>query len=267
MTSSLAFFKVLSSEEFRVNQASRVPADLSSFFALVLPYGGPADGGYAMVYCLHPGQLDFLRHRELDATIILFRPEFLCPLRGEPSLAIDSGLFCAEEVKTVVIPLLQRPEIDFIIAHIQREYLGQALLNSEALYSMLKVLLIELIRLAGLENLSTRLHNSDDRIASQFMELVDRYYLTAKNVAFYAEKLRVGPNYLNIKVKQATGRTASNHIHQRIVLEAKRKAQWDYMSLKEVAYCLGFTDISYFSRFFKKVAGMSYTDFKRMPTA
>lgn len=197
--------------------------------------------------------------------MILFRSEFLCPLRGETSLAHHSGLFCEEDVKTIDIPVMHRQELAFIIARIQREYEAQALLNSEALYSMLKVLLIELIRLAGLGAPSSEPQTSDIRLANQFIELVDRYYVTSKKVGFYADKLCVAPNYLNIKVKKVTGRTASHHIQQRVVLEAKRKAHWDYMSVKEVAYCLGFSDISYFSRFFKKCAGISYSDFKRIP--
>ena len=47
------------------------------------------------------------------------------------------------------------------------------------------------------------------------------------------------------------------------MLEAKRQAAYSSLTMKEIAYQLGFDDIAHFSKFFKNVSGSSFTDFKK----
>ena len=100
-------------------------------------------------------------------------------------------------------------------------------------------------------------------ISRRFFQLIENNFRTRKMVVEYAQDLSMSPNYLNSIVKEASGFPASYHIQQRIILEAKRKAVYVNMSMKEVAYHLGFDDLSHFSRFFKKGAGLSFSDFKK----
>jgi AraC-like DNA-binding protein len=60
-----------------------------------------------------------------------------------------------------------------------------------------------------------------------------------------------------------SGFTASYHIQQRIVLEAKRRAIFNGDSMKQIAYCLGFCDPAHFSKYFKNSSGTNFTDFKK----
>ena len=71
------------------------------------------------------------------------------------------------------------------------------------------------------------------------------------------------PNYLNRTVKKMTGLTASYHIQQQIILEAKRQAIHSNVSMKEIAYFLGFDNLAHFSKFFKNNSGMSFSTFKK----
>ena len=64
--------------------------------------------------------------------------------------------------------------------------------------------------------------------------------------------------------KKITGSTASHHIQQQIILEAKRQAMYFSTSMKQIAYNLGFDNIAHFSKFFKHNCGMNFTDFKRV---
>jgi AraC family transcriptional regulator, transcriptional activator of pobA len=45
------------------------------------------------------------------------------------------------------------------------------------------------------------------------------------------------------------------------MIEAQRKLQYSHLSVKELAYELGFNDPDYFSRFFKKCTGKSVSEF------
>lgn len=90
------------------------------------------------------------------------------------------------------------------------------------------------------------------RMVKTFLALLEDHYKENATVEFYAEKLHVTPQYLNIVCKKETGITAGNCIRQRLLLEAKRLLTLTGQDVKEIAYALGFSDTSYFSRFFRR---------------
>jgi AraC family transcriptional activator of pobA len=51
------------------------------------------------------------------------------------------------------------------------------------------------------------------------------------------------------------------------MLEAERDLLYTALSIKEIAYSLGFQDAAYFTRFFKKQAKLSPNDFRRSKRA
>lgn len=52
-------------------------------------------------------------------------------------------------------------------------------------------------------------------------------------------------------------------MHQRIVLEAKRDLIYTSLTINQLADSLGFADPAYFSRFFRRMTGLSPRDFRR----
>jgi AraC-like DNA-binding protein len=92
--------------------------------------------------------------------------------------------------------------------------------------------------------------------------LLENNFIQKRSVSAYAKELFVTPNYLNYMVKKSSGYPASHHIRHRIILEAKRKIRNTGTPMKQVAYELGFEDLSHFSKFFKKVSGINFTSFK-----
>jgi len=103
----------------------------------------------------------------------------------------------------------------------------------------------------------------DAEMVDQFLSLIRQHFTDKKMVADYASELFVTAAYLNRIVKKVTGHTASHHIQQYIILEAKRIGGNSRKSMKEIAYGLGFNDIAHFSKFFKNYTGMNFTSFKR----
>ena len=69
--------------------------------------------------------------------------------------------------------------------------------------------------------------------------------------------MNLSPKTLSKLVKKHFNKTLSDLIAQRIVIEAKRELYLTSKFIKEIARCLGYTDEYYFSRFFKKHAGVS----------
>lgn len=103
--------------------------------------------------------------------------------------------------------------------------------------------------------------NRDARIAS-FQHLIDLHFKENKLVSFYADQLHISPNYLNICCKKHLKVSATQLIQQRTTLEAKRLLKSTSLSVKEIAFELGFVDHAYFTNFFKLQTGASPTKFR-----
>ncbi|SER65209.1 AraC family transcriptional regulator [Pedobacter rhizosphaerae] len=99
-------------------------------------------------------------------------------------------------------------------------------------------------------------------IVSQYLKLIDEYYKQSKKVSFYAKKLNITANYLNILCRKNANHSANTLIQNRVILESKRLLQISKLSIKEIAYDLGFEDLAYFSNFFKTHTGISPRDFR-----
>ncbi|SFM79124.1 AraC-type DNA-binding protein [Chitinophaga sp. YR627] len=77
------------------------------------------------------------------------------------------------------------------------------------------------------------------------------------DVQSIAEQLALTSNTLYGIVKEFGGVSPKEWITNRLMLEAQRKLQYSTLSVKELAYELGFNDPGYFSRLFKKSTGKS----------
>ena len=96
----------------------------------------------------------------------------------------------------------------------------------------------------------------------KYHKLVDLYFKEHKTVAFYAGQLHISANYLNILCKKHLQVPAMYLIQNRITLEAKRLLLASEMTVKEIAFELGFSDLAYFSNFFKAQTGISPRSFR-----
>jgi AraC-like DNA-binding protein len=97
----------------------------------------------------------------------------------------------------------------------------------------------------------------------KYHRLVDAFFKEHKTVAFYADQLNISANYLNILCKKHLQVSALYLIQKRITLESKRLLRASELSIKEIAFELGFNDLAYFSNFFKSQTGISPRAFRK----
>jgi AraC family transcriptional regulator, transcriptional activator of pobA len=83
------------------------------------------------------------------------------------------------------------------------------------------------------------------------------------NVSTLATQLNLSPRYLSDLLKQETGKTAIELIHIYLINEAKNRLRNNDQRISEIAWALGFEDLSYFSRLFKKETGITPNQFKK----
>jgi len=216
------------------------------------------------MYILTPGQIHcFGAMGEIDGYCISFSEEFLIMAGGNFDLSFgmerQGG---GEDIPVIQVDEEMQAEMEEIVLKMMKESSNYFRLKSEILMGLLKIFIIYFSRKVVLKEQETAQHH-DMLLMRRFKHLLEENFITKKSVADYASELSVSPNYLSGKIKTVSGYSASYHIQQRIVLEAKRQAMFSGGSLKEVAYYLGFEDTSHFSKFFKNKSGVNFTDFKK----
>jgi len=217
-----------------------------------------------MLYCIVPGQLHQLQLDETSEGYLITLPDQVINGGNDDfDLLYRSGLFhLLMNSPGIRMQEETAGEVDEIIRRLDKELGNVYLLRKEIIRRYTSIFLIYLARqFDGALKVSVQTKNV--RLVKNFISLIEKKYMTCKLVKEYASELAVTPNYLNEIVKRISGYSAGYHIRQRVVLEAKRKAAYSDVSMKEIAYHLGFDDIAHFSKFFKTVYGKNFTDFKK----
>lgn len=148
-------------------------------------------------------------------------------------------------------------EIQEIIRKMQQIQASKVMLSESILKSYLQ-LLLALCSSEKSKQLSDqqKVIVSDEKII-QFQELMEIHFRTQRSIQFYAGLLSVSSAVLTRKAKSHFGKTPMQLIRERVILEAKKLLHLTQKTIKEIAFELHFEDEFYFSRYFKKVAGVS----------
>jgi AraC family transcriptional regulator, transcriptional activator of pobA len=217
-----------------------------------------------MLYCFLPGKTcKYLEgDRILEGYYISFSRDFIQPWQGSEMNGV-SELF--EEIfHRLIMPVSDdiKHEIDMIADRMRREFNNCFNQKLELLRGLLNIFVIYFSRNSFHEG-DVQIFTRDNLLFKNFMSLVKKKFTSMKMVSDYARELCVTANYLNRTVKKISGNTASFHIQQQIVMEAKKQAVHCGSSMKEIAYQLGFDNLAHFSKFFKNNSGTNFTCFKK----
>ena len=213
------------------------------------------------IYFTGPDQVIIKEDFEkLWSTGIAFTKEFLS-FQGNASL---HKLPLIENPQNGHELFLNEADINFVedvLAKINIEYNRPNEWQQRMLSAHLTVLLTYLSRLYTRQFQDN--DTSDDKfLLKDFQIKIEECFRALHEVGDYASLLHVSAGYLSEMVKLQSGRSAIKHIHERLVLEARRQLFHTQNTLKEIAFDLGFSDTSYFSRFFKRETGVTPAEYR-----
>src|SRR6478735_1076341 len=132
--------------------------------------------------------------------------------------------------------------------------------DSEIILAYLNLLLSEL-NTAYFKNESATILNTNVSKFVEFKLMVETHLTEQPSINTIADKLSLTTNSLYRLVKEHSGTSPKDFFTNRLMIEAQRKLRYSNLSVKELAYELGFNDPDYFSRLFKKTTGKSVSDF------
>lgn len=139
-------------------------------------------------------------------------------------------------------------------------HIDNQLTDIEIVLAYLNSLLVELNIAYFKSNEQTNILNANLSKFIEFKLVVETHLTQQPSINAIAEKLALTTNSLYRIVKEFSGTSPKDFFTNRLMIEAQRKLRYSNLSVKELAYELGFNDPDYFSRLFKKCTGKSVSE-------
>jgi AraC-like DNA-binding protein len=162
-------------------------------------------------------------------------------------------------------------EISYLFRKMLEENQGSYVQKQDVLRNYLHLIVHYAIKMQPAQNYDHDM-NASARITSLFLELLSRQFpidsrqneLKLKSAKDFARQLSVHINHLNRAVKEVTGKTTTEHIASRILLEATELLRHSDWAVSEIGYCLGFEYPGYFNTFYKKHTGKTPKEVRKV---
>lgn len=164
----------------------------------------------------------------------------------------------------------QQQQMTNIFQLMLQEMIGEYKHRYDLIRNYLNVLLHEGMKLEEPDSFQIS-KNASARITELFQELLERQFpidsphtrLELTTAKMFAKQLFVHTNHLNRSVKVETGRTTTQIISERILVESRALLHHTNWSVSEIAYSLGFESQAYFTSFFKKTTDFTPSDYRK----
>ena len=213
------------------------------------------------IFFMRPGQVHQLTLEKGSIGYLMeFASDFYSPLEKSGSHVlrkVSSKNYCQLDVARF-------SKLLFLLNYVFQEHSAKEDKFQEIIKASLDIFFIELVRQSrnpqhpgdnGSQYMQDRLE--------ELLELITSHVATHKQVSDYAQMLNLTAYQLNAITKSTLDKTCSELINEYIILEAKRYLLATGNQINQIAYHLGYEDVSYFIRFFKKNVGASPEMFRQ----
>jgi AraC family transcriptional activator of pobA len=214
-----------------------------------------------MVFLTEFHTIDKINYQK--ARLIRFNRPFFCVIDHDSEVGCKGILFFgSSSLPNISIPTEELEKFDILWKMFRMEMVSSDKMQIDMLQVMLKRLLILCGRCFKNSTQFDKLEKTQIDIVREFNFLVESNFLKHHDVAYYASLLNKSPKTLSNLFAIVSKKTPLNIIHDRIMLDARRRLHYTESTIKEIAYELGYEDIQTFSRFFKNKEGVSPTEYR-----
>ncbi|MBB5637706.1 AraC-like DNA-binding protein [Pedobacter cryoconitis] len=212
------------------------------------------------VFVMRPGQVhSLLLKAESTGYLIQFVPDFY----NSGDKLSNQLLRKASKLNCYPLSADSTSKIQVVLNYIFQEYMSKQEGYQEVIKAGLNIFFIEMVRQQQYSKVPFKESSPymQERL-DEFLQLLETHILSHKQVSQYAEMLNLSNYQLNTITKTTLGKTCSQLINEYVILESKRYILATSDQVNQLAYHLGFEDVSYFIRFFKKHTGYSPEAFR-----
>lgn len=100
-------------------------------------------------------------------------------------------------------------------------------------------------------------------IVKRAVEMIKLHFESPLTLQGIAETIHVNASHLSRKFKEETGMSLIDYIHVKRIEAAKLYLESNTATITEIAFIVGFNDVNYFSRVFKKMTDLTPSQYRR----
>lgn len=219
------------------------------------------------VFFMSPGQAHKIEFsHDIEGYIFIFTADFYLANRNNQNSLVEFPFFYNIKQDNPPLQLSNSQDIAFLESLFQRsirELESDSTGKLDLLRSLLDLILMTCSsRYITTENMAAK--GKGHILVKQFYHLIEENNHKNLSLKEYAALLAVTPNHLTQTVKSLTGKTSSQVIKAKQILEIKRLLVHTSLSVAEIAHQLNFEDQSYFTKFFKRESGYSPLQYRNL---
>ncbi|WCT13366.1 AraC family transcriptional regulator [Mucilaginibacter jinjuensis] len=215
------------------------------------------------VYFTNPGHYRSYEWQTADEVYLITLSESFLKENVHADIFEEFPFLLTETFPGRVLPQEVFLEFERLYLLIHQEYLSPSPFRKRIISNLFVVLLIKIKENFWLDYNPIYEGNRSSAIVKNFKRMLEKHYRELNEgkvervfrVQEYAEAQSLHPNYLSNVIKAKTGKAIGTWIMEKTIAEAKSLLQNSSVSIKEIAYRLGFAESAHFSNYFKK-----YTD-------
>lgn len=140
-------------------------------------------------------------------------------------------------------------------------------------------LVLRLERLGTIEEVFTNLSVYISKVLNNWLEekqyveskpirmakhYIGEYYYQSLTLEVVSKEIGFNPTYFSTMFKKETGKNFSEYLKEVRIENAKTMLLNTEQSVEDISYAIGYLDIKYFSRLFKKLTGITPTEFRKL---
>ncbi len=217
------------------------------------------------VYFLRPGQTHYWKFDNQPEGYIFFHTQNFYELHFSKSkLEQFPYYYSYKNTPTLHLDLNETKRLESIFRNINDEYHKRLPYKKQKIACLINTAYIDLARHYNVfESTKSIISVTYIDTLRSLERTIDIHYKTEKSAKFYADKLNITPKHLNRIVKATLGKTTTDLITERVILESKRLIVHSNNTLSAISEILGYQDYAYFSKVFKQKTEVTPLEFKK----
>lgn len=216
------------------------------------------------VFFLSPGQAHKIEFsQDIHGFIFIFTPEFYLIDYNNPNRLIEFPFFFTIKQNNPPLEILANEDVQFI-ENLFKRGIEESKKQSDFSIEMLRSILDLILNFCALRysTIEQVMSGTGHIIVKKFLQLLEENFEKNLSVAQFADMMALTPNHLTQTVSRLTGKTSSQIIRAKQIIEIKRLMVHTNLSITEIATKMNFQDQSYFAKFFKRETGLSPLQFR-----
>ena len=227
------------------------------------------------IYFTNPGHYKSFEWNVLNEVYLITLSESFLKENVHPEIFSEFSFLLAETVPPRTLTGEIFSEFELLYQQILREYFSSSPYKLRVIGGLFVVLLLKIKEYFWEDYNPIYEGNRSSQIVRNFKRTLEQHYRDLINgkvdkpfrVQDYADAQGLHANYLSNVIKSKTGKPIATWIIEKTITEAKSLLQNTAISIKEVAYKLGFTESTHFSNYFKKYTDLTPATYRKQHSA